>query len=285
MFSQISALFATTALLGNLLNAANPVIGLAVTNGDFVLDHSAMVGNANLYQGSLIETKSMFSDLSLTNGLKMRIDEESRGKIFEDRLLLEKGAGQVSGSKYTVTAGQLRVIPSTTNAIARVAIETGGRIEVASLVGSLQVQTEGGIPVANLAAGTALSFSGQASAATPTTVHGKVQFKDGKYTLTDKTTKLTFQLQGSDLHQYVGKIVTATGNLEGTATLQVLNVALGGAAAAGGAAAGGAAAGSAAGLSGAAIAGITVGAAAAIGLGAAAASGTFSSSTTASASR
>jgi len=241
-----------------------------VTNGRFTLDSSAVVGNATLFQGSVLETANTTSDLSLNTGVKVRLGMESRGKIFKDGLLLEKGDGQVSGSKYTVTAGDLRVVPVGTQTIARVTIGANSQVEVASLLGSLRVETDGGIPVANLAAGTALSFSGQASASTPTTVHGVVHVHNGQYTLTDTTSHVTFQLHGDDLQKYVGKTITATANLEGTDVLQVLNVT-------GGAGAGGGAAGGA-GLSHAAIAGIVIGGATGLGLGIAAAAGAFSSS-------
>ena len=267
------------------LQAANPAIGIAMANGSFQLDRSTVVGNANIFDGSTIETQRTMSDISLQNGLKMRLGTEARGRVFQDRLVLEKGAGQVSGSKYLVEAGMLRIVALNSFSTARVAFGQKNLVEVAALTGRIRVETATGITVANMESGTSLSFAEQASASTPTTLCGKVERKGDELMLVDVTTKVPVQLKGTDLDQYAGKSVAVTGNLAGKDVLQVLTVkadscgggkaALGGAGA-GAAGAGGAAAGTAGGLSTAAIAGIAIGGAAGLGAGLAGAAGAFS---------
>jgi hypothetical protein len=272
MTSTTSLSLLAAVLCCGILPAASPTIGIAVTNGNFLLDSSKVVGNANVYEGSVIETQKAMSDLNLTSGLKMRLGSESRGRVFPDRLVLEKGAGQVSGSKYLVEAGRLRVMPSSSTAMARVAFGNRNLIEVAAIGGAVRVVTTEGIRIANIEAGSALSFAdeGQGGASTPTTLCGNEVRSNGKLMLTDTTSKITVELKGTGLDQYVGKSISVSGNMAGNDVLQVLGVkrdSCGVNSAKAGVAA----------LSGAAIAGIVIAAATGLGLGLAAATGSFSS--------
>jgi hypothetical protein len=304
-----------TVCMGGILPAANSTIGVAMANGSFWLDHSQVVGNATVFDGSVIETGKAMSDLSLTGGLKMRLGVDSRGQVFSGRLELEQGAGQVSGSKYVVKARGLRVFPVTAGAIVRVEVGPGNTVEVAAVTGSFRVETVAGLRVANMAAGAALSFTEQAGAAPPTVVCGNAERVDGKLTVTDKTSGVTVELAGESLEQYIGKSISVTGNRTGNDALHVLSVkkdackgagaaavagagaaagagatagsgAAAGAASAGAASAGAAGAGAAgagagaaaagAGISTAAIAGIAVATVAGVGVGVAATKGVFS---------
>ena len=288
---------------GCTLQAASPAIGVAMANGSFLLDHAAVVGNANVFDGSTIETQRAMSDITLQNGLKMRLGLETRGRIYQDRLILEKGAGQVSGSKFRVEAGRLRILPLDNGSAARIAWGRDKLVEVASLAGRVRVETATGVTVANIDSGSALSFSDEAGAALPTTLCGRTELKAGQLMLLDVTTKVAVQLKGAGLEQYAGKSVSVTGNMADKDVLQVLAVKsdacsvngdvadAGGSNGAGGGkgsagSAGGAkgaggggpigAAGAGHGLSRAAIAGIAVGGAAGAGAGLAGASGAFS---------
>lgn len=258
----------------DILTAANSMIGVAVANGNFLLDRSQVVGNANVFDGSVVETAQVMSDLSLTSGLKMRLGVESRGQVFQDRLVLQQGAGQVSGSKYLVEARGLRVKPIGSNATVRVALGPKTLVEVAVLAGSFQVETIAGIRVANMTSGAALSFTEQAGAATPTVLCGTALLVDGKLMLTDKTAGITVELTGAGLDRNLGRSISVTGNMAGNDVLQVLSVTRD--ACGGGGAATAAVAGAGTGLSTAAIAGITVAGATGLGLGLAAANGVFS---------
>jgi hypothetical protein len=305
MSFRIILIVLLTSCLFGILPGAISTIGVATANGSFWLDHSQVAGNANVFDGSVIETGKAMSDLSLTSGLKIRLGMDSRGQVFRGRLELEQGAGQVSGSKYLVKARGLRIFPVTSSATVRVALGPKSLVEVAAVTGSFRVETAAGIRVANMAPGAALSFTEQAGAAPPTVVCGNAERVDGKLLLTDKTSGVTVELSGAGLTQYIGKSISVTGNRAGNDALQVLSVkrdACGGAgpAAAGVAAAAGAGAGAAGtaaagvgagtasaagaagaaggvGLSTAAIAGIAVAGATGLGAGLAATQGVFSS--------
>ncbi|MCC6591221.1 MAG: hypothetical protein IT168_31335 [Bryobacterales bacterium] len=279
--------------IGSALAATGPAIGVATATGSFVMDRAAVQGNGTVFDGAVIETTKVTPDVVLNSGAKFRLGTESRGKVYRDRLVLEKGAGQVTaGSNFAVEASRLRLVPSSGNAVAKIEIARANFVQIAALKGSLRVETSTGLALANMAEGMALAFDTQAAgAAMPMKLCGKVEKKNGGLVLTDSTTKVAVKLQGSDLDQYAGKSIAVEGNPTGSGaqqTLQVLSAkadacsSKAGAAGAGGAAAAGAAgaagAGAATGLSTAAIAGIVIGAGAGLGLGVAAATGAFDDS-------
>jgi hypothetical protein len=154
-------------------------------------------------------------------------------------------------------------------------------IAVAARTGSVEVRNAAGLLLAKLDAGTALAFDPQAGASTAAKMTGRILKRNGKYFLTDKTTNVTVELQGSNLDRYIGKSVTVTGSISpnmvaaGAAqVVQVTDVSLAPAAAGTGAVAGGSAAGLSTGATAAIIGGVAVGGTVA-GL---AAAGTFSGS-------
>lgn len=252
------------------VQAAGPAIGVIVTKGSFRIDNSTVWGNGTLFDGTTIETGQAASDLQLNCGARVGLAAESRGTVYHDRLVLERGEGRLSnGAAYRVEARSLRVVPAESEAAARVALSGTNRVQVAALSGALRVTNEAGFVVANIASGRALEFEPQAAGATaPTQMTGILEKRDGHFLLTDQTAAVTAELQGAGLSREVGHCVEATGALAPATqpfapATQVIRVSQlkrcskkVAAAVAGGAAAGGAAAGAAGGA--AAAAGIAV---------------------------
>jgi hypothetical protein len=90
-------------------------------------------------------------------------------------------------------------------------------VEVAALTGGLRVTSLTGLVLARVLSGSTLAFSmpteGDAASATVT---GAVVKKNGQYLLTDETSHLTFELQGRDVADKVGKRVEVTGVSDGS---------------------------------------------------------------------
>src|SRR3954470_15076615 len=88
----VQALIALT-LVGSLSlgMAAAPAVGIATARGSFTIDGSSIAGNATLFEGNQIETGKASSQLRLNNGTRMQLAAESRGIVYQDRLVLEKG--------------------------------------------------------------------------------------------------------------------------------------------------------------------------------------------------
>ncbi len=178
--------------------AGNPAIGLVMAKGSFRVDNSQVRGNATLLDGTTIETARVASRLQLNGGARLELAAESRGKVHQDRLILERGAGQLENStSFRIEARGLRVLTAGANAKAQVGFDKDNRVVVAALHGPVRVTTASGIVVANLEPGAPLAFSPQvAGAAPPAKLRGCLEAKNGRYLLRDETTKVTVELVG-----------------------------------------------------------------------------------------
>jgi len=254
------------------------------------MDNSQVRGNGTVFDGSVVETSKNASLLTLKNGIRFDLYPNSRGTVYEGRVVLERGAGQIhTSAAYPVEVNSLRVSALDRDATFRISRNNPKIMEVAAVAGSAEVRNAKGLLIAKVVPGSALEFDQQpGGAAGPSQVSGKVTKQNGHYLLTDATTNTTVELQGDNLDSVVGKCIAATGSPDPSAApapgaTQLIHVASFkqvscknlGAAGAAGAAAGGAAAG---GLSTAAIAGIAVAVAAGGIVGGLAAAGAFSSS-------
>ncbi|MGQ9635638.1 MAG: hypothetical protein ACUVXB_15510 [Bryobacteraceae bacterium] len=203
---------------GLLIAAQNPAIGLAMARGSFRVNNSQVWGNATLVEGTVIETAQVASELRLNSGTRLALAAESRGRVHKDRLILERGTGELREARgYGIEARRLRVYSAASGALARVAYDKDNRVLVAALNGPVRVTTDGGLLVANIAAGKALSFDPQPpGAAPPVKVTGKLERKDGHFLLTDETTQVISELVGAGLDQEVGNRIEVTGVLDPT---------------------------------------------------------------------
>jgi hypothetical protein len=263
--------------------AAAPVIGVATARGSFRLDNAAVTGNGTVFEGSVIETGRASGELQLSSGTTMQLGLETRGQVYRDRLVLQKGISEIrNAGSFGVEASTLRIVAEDKGSVGRVEIMDVNKIQVAALRGNFRVTNASGIMIAALSAGRALEFETKgAGASAPSTLTGCLVKRDGHYLLTDDTTGVMVELKGASLDKYDGHKIEVTGGNVPSAVpvesasqvIQVSNVkdiskrcsvaagvaaaggaAAGAGAAAGGAAAGGAAAGGAATAAGAAIA-------------------------------
>jgi hypothetical protein len=272
-----------------LLSAATSGIGVAMSQGNILINSSSAAGNATIFNGSTLETLAATSQVRLNDGAQLRLATDSRGTVFSDHVDLQKGSASITG--YSANANGLKVRADGT-ASAMISMRDQGVVEVAALTGSVHVFDAAGLNVANLLPGRALDLKPQdAGANAPSNLTGCPVKSGGNTLLTDETSNVTVQLKGGNLK--AGQRVQITGSMVPNATppsgaTQVINVTdvkqvggpCKGGAAAGAAAAGAAAgAGAGAGIGTATIVIIGVAAAAGAGVGIAAATGSFNSGT------
>lgn len=195
-----------------LLTAATTSIGVIRSSGDFRVDGSIVRGNSTIFDGSVIETATARSVVQVTGG-QVTLAPESRAKVYRDRTVLEKGAGLLrDADKFVFEAASLQIAPGAKDSVIQVDVEGPGRIAVAARSGSAQVRNSSGVLVASLRPGMELAFDNQPGASTTSVqVSGTVEERDGNYFVTDPTSHITFQLEGTTLASYVGKKVTITG--------------------------------------------------------------------------
>jgi hypothetical protein len=193
-------------------SAAPDAIGIATARGGFSMDRTRVQGNATLFDGGVVETDSSPSLVRLQGGSELLLGSTSRGKIYKDRLILEKGEGQIDkASNFRLEALGLRILPDSSGSKARVALLGTGRVSVSALAGALQVTTAEGTLVASLEPGSALEFEPQvAGASAPFSVSGCVAAAGNRLLLKDATAKVSFELRGQNLEQYAGQRVQVT---------------------------------------------------------------------------
>ena len=194
------------------VSAAPDAIGIATARGGFFMDRSPVQGNTTLFDGGVLETNSHPSVVRLQDGSEMRLGSSSRGRIYRDRLVLEKGEGQIDkASNFRFEALGLRILPDSSGTKARVALLSNQRVAVSALAGTLRVTTAEGTLVARLEPGRALEFEPQvAGAAAPFSVSGCVAADGSRFVLKDTTANVSFELRGQNLEQYAGQHVQIT---------------------------------------------------------------------------
>jgi hypothetical protein len=156
--SAKAAIAISLAVQLSLVSAATPAIGVALSSGSIMINNAKAEGNASIFDGNTIETGAAASRLQLKNGSSVQLSSETRGKIYQDRLVLEKGGTQVQTAKpFSVDTPFVKVSGSE-NSSAKISMH-GNTVQVASLTGTLNVSNASGVFVAKVAPGMALDFS------------------------------------------------------------------------------------------------------------------------------
>lgn len=197
--------------ISSTLFGATPSIGIVTAAGHFMIEKSQVWGNSTLFDGSTIQTDQASSEMALRNGVKVQLGAKSRARVFENRLALEKGIGQVNApASYEVLAAGLKITGE------RVRVSMTDRIEVAAFAGTARVQSASGQLLAAIPAGRAMNFAMQAAQTGAITRTGCLLYKDGRYILQDENTQEVAELNGANLAQNVGNRVEASGTASGT---------------------------------------------------------------------
>jgi hypothetical protein len=193
-------------------------IGTACARGDMRVDSYMVKGNATLFDGSVVETGQATADLRLDKGTEITMSTRSRGTLYRDRLVLQRGESELASNSFQLEANGLRVTPNEPSSRGVVSLKSGNTVEVAALNGSFGVKNAQGLLLANVRPGRVVSFAIQTGAnSTPTQINGVlgVVSKDdsGNYYLTSED-GVKYQITGNNLQQYVGKKVLISGTVQ-----------------------------------------------------------------------
>lgn len=209
VIGSLAALLSAGSL--TLAPAASPMIGVAVAEGSFRVNGHVVTGNATLFDGNTIETGGVPSELQLDGGVRMLLAAGSRGKVYRDRVVLEKGLGELAnGPDYPIEARGLRIVPGVAEASGRVALGGGREVLVAALAGTFRVTTAEGRMVAIVRPGMTLAFQAQAAGQPEFSMSGCLERRGGQYVLRDLIAGIVEELRGDRLDQYVGNVVEVT---------------------------------------------------------------------------
>jgi hypothetical protein len=204
-----AALFVLTAAFAV---AAPPVVGTIMVKGSLRLDGATIRGNATLFEGETVETQGTGSTMDTLSGTRVILEPQSKGRVFRDRLMLEKGTVEVSSMpEFHVEVIGLRIQHKSGRASARMALKGTGRVQVAALEGAAQVSDTQGLLIATLPQGKALDFelppSPESHSAWKMT--GCLSAAKGHFLLTDELTNVTAELKGSQLAGIAGRVEIA----------------------------------------------------------------------------
>jgi hypothetical protein len=225
---------------------------VAQSVGAFYVNNASVPGSATILDGTSVRTTTTSSDVSLRTGERLTLASSSSATVYRDRVVLETGAAEMNHlSAYRLETHNLSIGTSGNGALVRVGLASGNQVKVFAVAGTAEVFNPQGLLVARVLPGTALQL--QSVAATTSQLTGTVQTQDGKFYLTDDTTRVKVELRGSNLKKLVGKHVQVTGSPtsgekpsgDASQVIVVASATVVAAAVAGGAAASGAGAGAA----------------------------------------
>ena len=201
-------------------SAAPAVIGTVTASGAFRLNGDTVRSNGTLTEGAVLETASDDSAVRLAGGARLFFGSDSRGKLFRDRIVLEKGETRLeNGIGFHLEALGLTIRPDGETSTGRIGLLGSQGVRVAALTGSFRVLNERGGLVAKVAAGSALDFEPLGPArATATRLTGILTQRNGHFLLTDQVTHVTVEVTGQGLPAHVGRVVQVNGTLNATAT-------------------------------------------------------------------
>ena len=104
-----TALF--VAVFSSVGFAGSTPIGVVAARGNFNVNGSRIWGNSTLFDGARVETADASSELSLSGGIRVQLGAASTAQIFQDRMELGRGTGQVNAkSPYRVNAAGMTVV-------------------------------------------------------------------------------------------------------------------------------------------------------------------------------
>src|SRR6185295_3611452 len=129
----------------------------------FTVERSRVYGNSTLFAGAVVETGNASSQLTLNNGAKLQLGADSRARVFENKLILERGTTQGVGPKgFQIEARGLRVAGESPESRLWVTFADSKFVQIAALTGSVRVTDRAGMLMASLLPGGAMKFDPQA---------------------------------------------------------------------------------------------------------------------------
>lgn len=207
---NVAALTVLTCLYAS---ATGPAIGFASARGSIRINGSLINSNATLFDGTLIETDKATTALRVDKGVELKLGTDSRGKVFRDRLVLEKGASEFTSlGKFRLEASTLKISADDPSSRGVIKMKDAQSVEVSALTGGFQVTTQRGLLLAKIRPGHAVAFDmGQAGVAAQTKITGTLSKKEGAYFVTVPETGVVYEVTGKNLNSFVGKKVIVTG--------------------------------------------------------------------------
>lgn len=215
-------LFAGALCISSYGLAASPSIGSVIARGDTKIDNYEVQGSGTVFDGSVVETGQSISsnaDVRLANSAEITLLRDSRGTLYRDRLVLQRGTAQLGlTDSFRVQASGVLVVPVETHSSGIVSIDAASAVTVEANNGVLEIRDSSGASVARVRPGHPLTFSSVSDKLSADfSATGTVNVESGRYYLSSSDTGLKYEIRGNDLQNYDGTQVVASGLLEAAA--------------------------------------------------------------------
>jgi len=153
-------LTSTTALAGPA------VVGVATAIGSFSVNNTPVSGTANLTDGALLKTTGTTGQVMLTGGSGALLGTNTAAEFYGSKVVLLHGMARFDNLKpgFKVDAASLRVENDQVGGQGAVRLN-GHKVEVASVIGNMNVYNARGALLTRVAAGTVVAVDdGQSGA-------------------------------------------------------------------------------------------------------------------------
>jgi hypothetical protein len=191
--------------------ASPPVIGVARSRTAMIVNHASVPGVATILEGTSVETTDTPSNVNLTNGERLVLAPASSARIQQDRLILDRGGAELTGSRvYRLETTDFRIGASTLASHVQITTQGAGHVHVEAVGGAAEVRNAQGLLIAKVQANTALQL--QPTKTSTTQLEGVVRNQEGKFFLTDELTRVGVELRGGNLASFVGRRVGIVGS-------------------------------------------------------------------------
>jgi hypothetical protein len=196
----------------------SPSIGSLTARGETRIDNQQVQGSGTVFDGSVIETGQSISssaDLHISNNVKITLLRDSRGTLYHDHFMLQRGGAQLgSTDSFPVQAIGVVVVPTEAHSSGVVSIDPANSVTVDAKNGTLEIRDSSGASVALVRPGHPLTFSSLTDKSPAEfSAMGTVSSENGRFYLNSAETGMKYEVMGDNLQNFDGTSVVASGVL------------------------------------------------------------------------
>jgi hypothetical protein len=155
MRHNLQSLLMAVALTSTTALAGPAVVGVATAVGSFSVNNTAVSGTANLTDGAQLKTTGTTGQVMLKSGSSALFATNSAATIYGSKVVLLRGMARFDNLKpgFQVDAASLRIENDQAGGQGAVRLN-GNKVEVASVIGNMNVYNAQGALLTRVAAGT-----------------------------------------------------------------------------------------------------------------------------------
>jgi hypothetical protein len=146
--------------------AGPAVVGVATAIGSFSVNDTSVSGTANLTDGALLKTTSTTGQVTLKGGSRAVLGTNSAAAFYDGKVVLVQGIARFDNLKpgFKAVASSLRVENDQVGGPGAVRLN-GDKVEVASVIGNMNVYNHQGALLTRVAAGSVVGVDDSPSGA------------------------------------------------------------------------------------------------------------------------